>query len=66
MFAGGQYVRTMLDGEGPGGQVTYGPSGLDAWTGTFNRFPDFRQKIDAVLPYRARATTTGCSPECGT
>ncbi|GLW66057.1 hypothetical protein Arub01_43010 [Actinomadura rubrobrunea] len=50
VFAGDQYVRTRLDGEGPGGQATYGPSGLDAWTGTFNRFPDFRQKIDAVLP----------------
>ncbi|MBF8186206.1 protein kinase [Nonomuraea sp. K274] len=50
VFAGDQYVRTTLDGEGPGGQVTSGPSPLDGWSGTLGRFPAFSQGIDAVMP----------------
>ncbi|MFF5257971.1 protein kinase [Actinomadura viridis] len=50
VFAGDQYVRIRLDGEGPGGEISQGPSKLDAWSGTLNKFPAFRQGIDAVLP----------------
>ncbi|GAA3967800.1 hypothetical protein GCM10023085_57790 [Actinomadura viridis] len=50
VFAGDQYVRIRLDGEGPGGEISQGPSKLDAWSGTLNKFPAFRQGIDAALP----------------
>ncbi|MFI7450103.1 serine/threonine-protein kinase [Nonomuraea sp. NPDC049714] len=42
VFSGDQYVRTTLDGEGPGGDVTYGPANLDGWPGTFGKVPAFR------------------------
>ncbi|TDD22464.1 protein kinase domain-containing protein [Nonomuraea diastatica] len=50
VFAGDQYVRIMLDGEGPGGKVNHGPSGFDGWTGTFSRHAAFRHGIDAAMP----------------
>ncbi|MEO3802193.1 protein kinase [Nonomuraea sp. B1E8] len=50
VFAGDQYVRTRLDGEGPGGEVTNGPSGLDGWAGTFFKHAAFRHGIDAAMP----------------
>ncbi|WP_052423882.1 protein kinase domain-containing protein [Nonomuraea candida] len=50
VFAGDRYVRTTLDGEGPAGSVTIGPSGLDGWPGTFGKVPAFRQGIDAAMP----------------
>jgi hypothetical protein len=50
VFAGDQYVRTTLNGEGPGGQVISGPWQLDKWSGTFGRFPAFRQGIDVAMP----------------
>ncbi|TDD11970.1 hypothetical protein E1292_03655 [Nonomuraea deserti] len=50
VFAGDQYVRTTLDGEGPGGEVTHGPSGLDGWAGTFFKHAAFKHGIDAAMP----------------
>ncbi|MEV1004347.1 protein kinase [Nonomuraea sp. NPDC050202] len=50
VFAGDRYVRTTLDGEGPRGQVSYGPARLDEWPGTFDKVAAFRQGIDAVMP----------------
>ncbi|MFI0355940.1 protein kinase [Actinomadura sp. 9N407] len=50
VFAGDQYVRTSLDGEGPGGSVTYGPSGLGGWAGTLEKFSGSQQGIDDAIP----------------
>ncbi|MFV2176225.1 protein kinase [Actinomadura sp. LOL_016] len=50
VFAGDRYVRTMLDGEGPGGTVNIPASPLSGWPGTFDRFSGFRNGIDAALP----------------
>ncbi|MGP3937495.1 protein kinase domain-containing protein [Nonomuraea sp. KM88] len=50
VFAGDRYVRTRLAGEGPGGEVAFGPSGFDGWAGTFYRHPAFKHGIDAAMP----------------
>ncbi|MBB6555840.1 serine/threonine-protein kinase [Nonomuraea rubra] len=50
VFSGGRYVRTTLTGTGPRGRVTFGPTPLDAWTGTFGKVGEFKQGLDAVLP----------------
>lgn len=50
VFAGDRYVRTTLNGEGPGGHVTHGPARLDAWSGTFGKFSAFSRGIDAAMP----------------
>ncbi|GAB3451780.1 hypothetical protein GCM10027570_29090 [Streptomonospora sediminis] len=49
VFVGDQYVRTTLDGEGPGGSATIGPANLDAWS-TLSEFASSGQGIDAVMP----------------
>ncbi|TDE53998.1 hypothetical protein E1295_15975 [Nonomuraea mesophila] len=54
VFAGDRYVRTRLDGEGPGGEVNLGPSGLDGWAGTFYRHAAFKHGIDAAMPVPGR------------
>lgn len=49
VFAGDQYARIMLDGEGPDGQVNSGPSELDSWT-TLGKLASPGEGIDAALP----------------
>ncbi|WP_070194957.1 protein kinase domain-containing protein [Streptomyces oceani] len=48
-FSGGRYARVRLAGEEPGGSNP-GASGVELWSGTLARHPEFRTGIDAVLP----------------
>ncbi|MDF5758371.1 protein kinase [Spongiactinospora sp. TRM90649] len=49
-FQDGRYVRTTLNDEGPEGHVSYGPAPVAGWPGTFDKFPAFREGIDAAFP----------------